>query len=869
MGYRPDFQNPFAALGRGLAQVAERAGQFFADRAQKQYTEGVNAIARAQAQLDDIAELERSPDFTATPEEQAAINAIRAQATQVVNAEPTQARELWANASQNLGVDVKTIAGRAARPAGGNANRQQGGATAARAGTPDRTVTTPTDTESFITSLYRRTGRAQIARTEQREEEVMRLDAELQTAIQRAGIDAQTAGQIKVEDLQRAHDLMMLGKETEAQQLLMALDNSYQLQQGSMQALYDDMLANNAFERALTLDEQVRQETRLTDALTAFTNDPGNPVARGILGSIARDTRLPQWMQTAASDALNVDTGVAGAAWVARQEQILAEAKAGADIAPLEVERAQQMVDLGKQELVIGGQRIALGQLELTGESMRQAQEIFENNMFKITSANEYVDNAIALGMPEHIYALVQAKDDPTHPLYAIAQQLTDGQIQQAGEMAQDAHNIVGRQNKLLDAQISEALSAIGTDAIVRTHQLVSSIASTYEPSEIMGLATSDQRIKTLMDAGLLTESDLKAAVAQANFRKSLEQDQINGQRVEMAMSQLDTYGNPENFLTPGDGYEESWNTATAGLRAVLNDLVGMGYMQADQVDGLVSSFQAGWQNGANSYEMDKALNDAQIAAYRAQAALNNANATGGGGDGDVPMDEAQIRALTAMHSANLDRIREGNPNCFDPESGVPMGGDECAAAKAEYDLAGSNFDDFISSVMGYLPSAGDIASMPQDRLLGYAASIAGKSDRNGNPIAWTPGETAVWSAIAETVGGEEELWRLLGVEVPDPNAPDFDIPEEGAPGLGRGASTTPPVGQQAMPEDATGPLTWGMTPAQISTILERGLGAVPDRVRNEVFNRARAAGVDTTSAAAVLQWFREQADAAGTTGGR
>lgn len=741
-------RNIFAGLAQGIERAGQSLAGFFSRRAEQQYNQGVDAIAQARVKLQEIQALEQNPNARIEPEHQAVLNSQRAYWEAIAAASPMQALELMQQPAPG-GVDIRNIErvvtpaspGRPQAPRGVESGTGEPNPPA-EPPRPAETVTerqvTPAPFQQMFNQLARQAGIADLERQERliaeerefilardtqgQEVQVRLADMEALAALERQ--KAQIAADLASQNLSISAQQELQDRQAEIDERLDAerarLASQYRMSEMAVSAAY----TANQTRLEASLDEQAAQAA--FGRSTQFTSlEAALETAAGYMNTV-NDPTQPMEVRQAAAEALRVmrdsdqlgpskglyaesilEAGLARVDEGARQARIAEQQAAinAGELSGVELERAEQEVNLLKQQIRIGNQTIRMNDVILQGERQRQAIEAFEHNVSKVTSVTEFIEGAINLGLTGQLLRLREEviAQQQGGSVHADLAHLTAGvdmrALNQAIRMSEDSANLAGRKQELALAEIDAALRDLQLGDVAGRMELVGRVGQSGMSEEDI---RNDPNLQQMVAAGLLTEGDINAMVGRSLIRQQLETETVNGPKINRLLDRLSTEYTSKR---PAPGQEDA---AEAGLRATLQELVELDALSEEEVEGIVDLYRRAWVEGGDMYAAELALTRAQGEAFRAQARASRAAA-----DRDASGPGFDLNAAKWRFESELEILGNMYPGCGELPSmseaegalaaGVQPG--NCDAYRAELATLRNNQEMLMMEVYGFSPS--------------------------------------------------------------------------------------------------------------------------------------------------------------------
>jgi hypothetical protein len=736
------YRSPWSAAGETVGNALTQIGSYFL---QKQANQGQMAQQQVQEYVSQAELALADANYKWKPGEREAAEAFVTQAKNITRADPLQAAGMWEDL-QKRGIKVRTTT-----PVGAQGSAENAGAT--------------------TSTLKPYGGNGQIAN----------FFGDVNAGVTQAG---QEREQFEL-DLANLRELKQMGRAQEYNVALKNMERDYG----------EDMLAS---EQAFTAEQAQTQldaagsaaaREGIVSALNAIgdISDPKNKAAVDNIMAEAKASGLKSW------DLVQVQAarqGLGSAAAELGWEDRLQQSAQG----KLTTAQMQNTLNLGRQQVVINGQTIQLG------EFMREEQEYIakrrpiEDSLADRATMEETIATAVANGDDKEINNLINILEGGgavSPDIYAAltnagitAQTLQenygdalDSDAWRTKKTALDMTEMSLAETQLFRADKQDAIALASAEGAYADQ-----VAASMSPREIdAALKDPNSSLYRLYNAGLVSDSSLKTMKRNAGFHLALRADEVAAPKIERNMGLLEKLAavpaNPE--------------IAKNSLNATMSELVQLGAISEDQVPGLVSMYEEGWDYGKQVQD-EELLGMQSSRRYTAvmravQERALNTKAVEGGLEASLP---------------DWDAVREG----FN---------DDLDALQAESDQLGCGSAEFITNAMPEEKQAcqnigAEMAQMRLERrevnrnylgVLAPAEQEMALADLGDRVYQATQNDPALRGASPEQI--EHEATRRLAIrhgigEDPGPwQEPVAEQPRQGRPGTGTLAGDVGAAGRE------------------------------------------------------------------------
>lgn len=218
-----------------------------------------------------------------------------------------------------------------------------------------------------------------------------------------------------------------------------------------------------------------------------------------------------------------------------------------------------------------------------------------------------------------------------------------------------------------------------------------------------------------MVERGQLSETQVQAAQSRATIRVAIEQDTVNGPKIQRTLDRLAT----EYSGKRAEG--EDIAATEAGLRAALQDLVELGSINPEEVEGLVALYKQSWSDAGTALDVELANTrahtlalQAQAENYRADAAARRAQAAKDEAEaaaGKHGMSAETRLALQAGYEAEKEYLDSRYPGCgesadAEAQAGMSLAGTNCQQYRMELDEMWNRYATMYENYQVVPPSA-------------------------------------------------------------------------------------------------------------------------------------------------------------------
>lgn len=734
-------RNVLAGLGQGIEKALQSAAGFFSKKAEQQYTQGVGAIAWAENEAAAIREAMANENVVISPEQRASFNQNLAYFDAVMAATPQEALKLREQGPPG-GVAIKDVTRNLQRQANAFSSAQniETGLPTDQESAKAREV--PTETTRTVTSVPF----AEMLAGVQRQAALgLRSYNESQVEKEREFVVGRDlSGQEHEIRLAELNNLAALNrqlqdaKDMEARTRLQGEIDAELRSLASRLSISENALLDAYGQNRARLEASLAEDAAKADATRAmqFASLESALATADARWAVVNDVTQSDAVRRAAASTLSaiVESGQLGAAGDQYSPEILQSALAQRDVrareaelarlqaiindsarSGVEVDEARERVSLLQEQVKLAGQTYRVNESLLTGEEQRQAIEAFNFSVSKTTSARDFIQGAIDLGLPEQLIRLREevaaqklggsVHDDLAHMTAGLDMR----SINSAIDLAEQSRTAGNRQHEYAIAEIDSKVRDLKLGDIAGRMQLIGVVGQSGMSEEDI---RNDEGIQAMLEAGTITQGDVNAMVGRSALRTVLESETVNGPKIVRALDRLDTEYTQKRPSTP-----EEYAIAEQGLRSTLAEMVKLGALGEGDVEGLVALYTRAWTNDNDAFAADLALNRAQTAAYNAQSREASARATQL--TQPKPPPPPDFDAIKWTYEQRFEILGNLYPGC----SQVPTaseaegqmmtgGGSNCDEYRAEMATARAEMDAAMGTYYGIDPSSPTKARM-------------------------------------------------------------------------------------------------------------------------------------------------------------
>lgn len=738
-------RNIFGPLAEGLRGAAQAVGAFFAQKAEREWQQGVDAIAQARNKLAEIEAAEADPDFAPDDNQVVFLNRRKAALEAISGASPREAAVLWAqlreaDAAMGGGFSTRNViqAGTPATPQrGGRGGVGRPAAPGEVQARPERESGTPSEVSTVTQAvpfgqMFSELQREAALRERGYQESLLQSERDFILTRDENGqqhevrlAELRTLADLRLQAAQHESDLERDRLNNEAASELTRLAHELGMSEKAVEAAYQQ--AQTRLEQGLLAEREVAAREGALDstALSSLTDRANDRLA--VMRDVTADPSVrqqafeeykqlieqnPEWARRfaftegAGVAALEARDSLARQARMTELDNIVKSGEA----TDLEIEKAREELGLLRTQVRIAGQTVQMNELVMDGQRLKNETDEFnlETSRWKqgVTvsmTSQDYIQRAMELGNSAAIQALIDEYNNPgTNPhLRPLLEGVTLRELNNALGKAVEVENIEGRKRAYAEAEIDQAFRDLERGDLQGQLDLVERVSMLYTPEEIENDATLQQMVRE----GKITQSQFNAMQTRSSFRALLEQETVNGPKISRANDRLVQYASKRV-----EG--EDIAVAEAGLRSTLEELVELGAMNPEDVEGIVALYKQGWSDAGTVFDQDEAYMAAQTALLGAQTNKYRADSAAALAAGNAPpaLTDELLKAADLIFKQRKETLDSAHPGCsesLDIEAtlGTEAAGIDCGEYRSELADLRLQFEGFWEN-LGIIPKS-------------------------------------------------------------------------------------------------------------------------------------------------------------------
>ena len=669
--------------------------------------------------------------------------------------------------------------------------------------------------QAALSSLYRdndlvaQLGRASVSTAQEREDTQQEIayNRELNAMTLQNQLGQNT--QITLADMQRAHELTMQGNDKAAREELARLDAKLNLEAGATANAYQMARDERLFQQQMTFDQVAAERDRLDKEKERIQTYIETGQSPEFITKYIDSLMFSSGLSADGKAELEALRGVTneevreqfvGQLQLANAERAdeLARLKQNPEVRQAELDKLQQdiragevAIELAQKQVLIAGQEIVLNDIATDEQKagnaynsyLRERQKVLDGT-FDVKEAKNYVKDLMEGGNIAGLEELKLALGDPDSPFAALVIGVTEEELDNAIEIADELRNLESVNRGYLEQELAHNTRMLGMaedraslDYQSQRLSTLAALGTLYGPEEIEQAIADNPTLSTVF-----SPADIAAAKSNAAVNKTILQDEMNGKKIARSMDRIQKFYSG----TPADPA-----AAEASLAAELQGLVELGELDPSQVDGIVSMFKQGWSNTQTAFNGEMAMltlqgelvkANTQDAIASAALRYKQATATGSGGGRDFGdyMDAVGVQEdiiKTKLSAVEQDAKIAGCLN----EMGALLSEGQCA----NYGFLINSLQDDLSNLStSFAREAGLPVGLEEQIRLDFQAARGGDADaaarieeyQNIYPAGFVenvlgmpyndPADIPVVAGVLDNQG------LSASSQTPDPNAP-------------------------------------------------------------------------------------------------